>query len=498
MLPWKSLIPIDRQSPKSVFLQIAESVVNVIRSGHLKAGERLPGSRQMASLLKINRKTVLLAYDELLAQGWIISRASKGTFVTENLPFLQARAWSQLPTSAPAKSGFSWDIPDYLTAPLAFSFPLSFDDGLPDIRLAPIEELARAYSRHLRSLWDQRRLSYSDALGHLHLRTVLAKELNNTRGLNITPNHIMITRGSQMAIFLAARVVLSSQGGTIVMTHPGYRTGGLNFRYAGAQVITIPVDEDGLVVSELEKICRQQTVHLVYVTPHHHYPTTVMLSPQRRMELLQLAEKYNFAILEDDYDYDFHYTNSPVLPLASGDHQKRVLYIGSFSKNISPAIRMGYLIAAPELIRELPKIRRLIDRQGDMVMEAAIADLIEGGIVRRYLKKALKQYRQRRDACCELLQTELSDYLHFEKPAGGLAIWAKFHPEIDLPKLSQRMERKQVYLSNGKFYAPEENAIRMGFACMTETEMVSAITILKRSIQSAFPTFVAGTWKKID
>jgi GntR family transcriptional regulator/MocR family aminotransferase len=216
------------------------------------------------------------------------------------------------------------------------------------------------------------------------------------------------------------------------------------------------------------------------------------------MELLQLAEQYNFAILEDDYDYDFHYANSPVLPLASGDHQKRVLYIGSFSKNISPAIRMGYLIAAPEIIRELPKIRRLIDRQGDMVMEAAIADLLEGGIVRRYLKKALKQYRQRRDQCCDLLQTELSDYLHFEKPAGGLAIWAKFHPDIDLPKLSQIMEREQVYLSNGKFYAPEENAIRMGFACMSETEMVSAITILKRSIQSAFPTFVAGTWKKID
>ncbi|PHN07313.1 aminotransferase-like domain-containing protein [Flavilitoribacter nigricans] len=496
MLPWKSLISLDRQSPKSVFLQIAEGVINVIRSGHLQAGERLPGSRQMAQLLDINRKTALLAYDELLAQGWIISRASRGTFVADSLPILQSRSWSGEEFPRRAAGDFSWEIPDYLTQPLAFSYPMAFDDGLPDIRLAPIEELARAYSRNLRNLWDHRRLSYGDALGHPHLREVLARELNNTRGLNITPDHLIITRGSQMAIFLAARVVLSDKQSTVVMTDPGYRTAGLNFRYAGGRILTVPVDEEGLVVTELEKICKRQSIQLVYVTPHHHYPTTVMLSPQRRMELLQLADVYDFAILEDDYDYDFHYGNSPVLPLASGDHQKRVLYIGSFSKNISPAIRMGYLVGPPDLIRELPKIRRLIDRQGDVTMEAAIAELLEEGIIRRYLKKALRQYRQRRDAGCDRLQTELGDYLKFDKPAGGLAIWAKFHPDIDLPALSEVMLRQQVYLSNGKFYAPEENAIRMGFACMSETEMVRAITILKESIQSAFPTFVPGNWKK--
>lgn len=489
MLPWKSLIPIDRQSSKSVFLQIAEGMIQVIRAGHIKAGERLPGSRQMAKLLEVNRKTALLAYDELLAQGWMISRSSKGSFVAETLPILQSRTWSSDAIATRSTTDFTWEIPEYLTPPVAFSYPLAFDDGLPDIRLAPIEELARAYARNLRSLWDQRRLSYGDALGHYHLRQVLARELNNTRGLDITPEHIMITRGSQMAIFLAARITLSSRQGTVVMTDPGYRTAGLNFRYAGGRVQTVPVDKEGLVIEELEKRCRQEPVHLVYVTPHHHYPTTVMLSPQRRMELLQLAEQYDFAILEDDYDYDFHYANSPVLPLASGDHQKRVLYIGSFSKNISPAIRMGYLIAAPELIRELPKIRRLIDRQGDVAMEAAIADLLEEGVVRRYLKKALRHYRSRRDCCCDGLQAALAECIQFEKPAGGLAIWARFHPKINLPKLSAMMLRQQVYLSDGKFYAPETNTIRMGFACMSETEMVRAITILKQSIQTAFPTF---------
>lgn len=491
MLPWKSLISIERQSSKSVFLQIAEGIIQVIRSGHIKAGERLPGSRQLSILLDINRKTALLAYDELLAQGWIISRASRGTFVAETLPILRSQAWLPPGDTDQYQAQFSWQVPEYLQPPVAFSYPMAFDDGLPDIRLAPIEELARAYSRNLRKLWDQRLLTYGDALGYYPLREVLARELNHTRGLDITPEHIMITRGSQMAIFLAGRICLSSRQGTVVMTNPGYRTAGLNFRYAGGQIRTVSVDEDGMVLSELENLCRREPVHLVYVTPHHHYPTTVMLSPKRRMQLLQLAETYDFAILEDDYDYDFHYANSPMLPLASGDHQKRVLYIGSFSKNISPAIRMGYLIASPELIRELPKVRRLIDRQGDMVMEAAIADLLEGGIVRRYLKKALRQYRQRKELCCHLLRTELSGVIEFATPAGGLAIWAKFHPAIDLPKLSEMMLRENIYLSNGKFYAPEINTIRMGFACMSESEMVRAITILKQTIQTAFPTFAA-------
>lgn len=490
MLPWKSLIQIDRQSAKSVFLQITEGIITVIRSGHLQAGQRLPGSRQLANLLEVNRKTALLAYDELMAQGWIVSKSARGTFVAETLPMIQTRAWQQSELQATQQAAFPWSMPEYLSQPLAFPDPLAFDDGLPDIRLAPIEELTRAYSRNLRKLWDHRLLTYNDALGHAKLRQLLAEEMNQTRGLNISPDHIMITRGSQMAIFLAARIILSPTGGTAVMTQPGYRTASLNFRYSGGQLAFVTADDQGMVVSELADICRKRRVDLVYVTPHHHYPTTVMMSPERRMQLLQLAEQYDFAILEDDYDYDFHYANSPVLPLASGDQHGRVLYIGSLSKNISPAIRIGYLIGPPQLIRELPRIRRLMDRQGDMAMEGAIADLINEGIIRRYLKKNLKQYRQRRDLCVELLRKELpANCINFQVPAGGLAIWAKFHPQIKLPELSARVRTKGVYISDGLFYAPKENAIRMGFASMSEAEMVKAVAILREAIHAAFPTF---------
>ncbi|MCB0630616.1 MAG: GntR family transcriptional regulator, partial [Lewinella sp.] len=205
MLPWKNLIQFDRNAPKSVYLQIAEGIINAIRSGYLQAGQRLPGSRQMADLLEVNRKTSLLAYDELVAQGWIITQSSRGTFVADTLPIIRPTALENTDPTQSEAAGFSWHIPEFLQPPISFSFPLSFDDGLPDIRLAPIEELARAHSRNLRRLWDQRQLSYQDALGYVQLRAQLAQELNATRGLNIGPDHIMITRGSQMAIFLAAR-----------------------------------------------------------------------------------------------------------------------------------------------------------------------------------------------------------------------------------------------------------------------------------------------------
>ena len=476
------MIPIKRSSKTSVYLQISEAVIRSIHAGHLKAGQRLPGSRKLAELLNLNRKTVILAYEELLAQGWIHSGTSRGTFIADTLPIVQALTIEDPQHTIANKAAFSWQVPDFLKQPLSFSQKFAFDDGLPDIRLAPIEELARAYARNLRRLWDCRQLSYADALGYYPLREAFARELNASRGLNITPDNIMITRGSQMAIFLAARVLLSASSKTVVMTDPGYRTASLNFRYAGGEIIHIPVDQDGMVISSLEKICRKRKVDLVYVTPHHHYPTTVMLTPERRMSLLQMADKYNFAILEDDYDFDFHYANSPVLPLASRDQQRRVLYIGSLSKNISPAIRIGYLIATPEIIKELPKIRRLLDRQGDLAMEAAIAELLKDGTIRRYLKKALKQYRQRRDLTTQLLKERLSDYIDFQSPAGGLAIWAKFHPSVHLPSLSKLLATHSMYLSDGHYYHPEENAIRMGFARMSEDEIAEAIQLLQKNI----------------
>jgi GntR family transcriptional regulator/MocR family aminotransferase len=223
-------------------------------------------------------------------------------------------------------------------------------------------------------------------------------------------------------------------------------------------------------------------VRMVYLTSHHHYPTTVSLRAERRIQLLQLSEKYGFIIFEDDYDYDFHYLNKPLSPLASADEAGMVLYCGSFTKTISPAFRVGYLVGSANVIRYLAKLRRIIDRQGDTMLDNAMADLLQNGIIQRHLRKSLRVYRQRRDVFCNLLQGELNNWLSFHLPEGGMSVWAKFDPAIDLVKLAQRARKKDLYFSDGRIHDTpfsQSNATRLGFASSNIDELEQCIAIMK-------------------
>jgi len=205
------------------------------------------------------------------------------------------------------------------------------------------------------------------------------------------------------------------------------------------------------------------------------------------MKLLSLAEQFGFVIIEDDYDYDFHYLSSPILPLVSADSKGMVIYIGNLSKTISPAIRVGYVIAPVNLIQELGRLRQLIDAQGDPIMELALADLFQDGSIRRHMKKALQEYHRRRDFVSAALCEQLAGKIDFKVPDGGLAIWAKFHPAIPLPLLSQKMKDQGIILSNGLIHntgSTSLNATRIGFGWMNEKEAEKAIDMLISTIGS--------------
>jgi len=328
-------------------------------------------------------------------------------------------------------------------------------------------------------------LNYKDGLGNLALRQQLVKLLNEARGLNITVDHILIRWGTVMAIHLAVAACVK-KGDLVAVGETNDKTADMVIQHFGGQIIRIPVDEKGLKVAEVAKICQKHPIRAIYVTSHHHHPTTVTLSPERRMALLQLANQYNFVILEDDYDYDFHYDNSPVLPLASANSSDRVLYFGSFTKILAPAFRVGYLVGPPNLIQLLPKLRRIFDRQGDTVLEKTIADLLQDGTIRRHLKKSWQQYKLRRDFCCDLLKKEVGDWLTFDQPTGGMATWVTFDSSINVPQLSKKMIAKGVYLADGSTYNPagqQLNAIRMGFASMNFREIDHAVETLKKVIK---------------
>ncbi|MES2520993.1 MAG: PLP-dependent aminotransferase family protein [Bacteroidota bacterium] len=481
-IPFKTLLEINKDSSLPIYVQIANGISQNIQSGILKTGTKLLGTRQMAELLEVHRKTVVAAYDELYSEGWIEVFPKKGTFITQKLPTVKPISFSEKGIFS-KKDTPSILIPNnsFIKIPLVVSQRLAFNDGLPDVRLAPRDELARLYSHYIK-FGDSSILQYTHPYGQIRFREVFSAFLNETRGMNITSNNILSTRGSQMAFFLVGSA-LFQKNDEILVGELSYPAANMTFQSLGLKLNTIPIDEDGIVVDAIEEICERKSIRAIYITSHHYHPTTVTLKPERRIKLLALAEKYGFYIIEDDYDYDYHYANRPILPLASADRHGLVIYLGSFTKRIAPTFRVGYIVAKQEIIEELAKHRRIIDRQGDTILELALADMLEDGTLKRYTTKALKTYRERRDFTCDLLKTQLGNVIDFKIPDGGMAIWAKFDKSISLVELSEKVGKKGLYLSNGLAYEGI-NTCRMGFASMNFREMEESVGILKSVIHS--------------
>ncbi len=484
MFPWKSVIKIKHPCSVPLYLQIANSIAAEIKESRVHPGARLPGSRAMSDLLEVHRKTVVAAYEDLEAQGWLEIHPSKGAFVNTRLPEKRpARLATNLPKIGfPEKTGYEVESYENIHEP---TYPplhiLGLHDG-PDLRLVPTQLISQTYKSILTRKANIQHLRYYDVEGNLYLRTQLSEHLNESRGLQTTPDNIFINRGSQMAIFMASMALLKP-GDIVLAGDPGYYYAERVFTHFGAKVVRIPVDEHGLRTDIIRDFCEKKCVRMLYITPHHHWPTTVTLCAERRMELLEIANKCNFAILEDDYDYDFHYESSPLLPLASADTNGMVIYTGSLSKTFAPFLRIGFLVAPQNLLKEIGKRRQIIDLQGDYAMEQTIGELFRLGEIKRHMKKALKIYKQRRDWFCDTLTDQLGDRVSFKKPEGGMSIWAHFDPAFPLPQVAEAARKRGLAITNGKIYnkASDQtwNSARLGFAGTNLEEIEFAVGVLK-------------------
>ena len=486
MNPFFSTLSLDKTIGESVFVQLGKQLSIAIKEGILEPDMRLPSSRHLAELLGIHRKTVIRAYDDLVAQGWLESKTGSGTFVARHLPVVRPKEFdAQVMNKIDhlQKAGFDFKQAAHLERNFTKeSATYHLDDGFPDPRLAPMHELSRAYRTQLIMGNAYSRLGYEDPQGSVWLREQLAVHFADTRGMKVAKEQILVTRGTTMGLYLACTGLLNI-GDNVVVGAPGWANANVNFIQAGANLLQIAVDEYGIHTDELEQLCKKKSIRMVYVTPHHHYPTSVSLRAERRIQLLQLSLKYGFIIFEDDYDYDFHYLNRPLSPLASADEAGMVLYCGSFTKTISPAFRVGYLVGSANVIGHLAKLRRIVDRQGDTIADNAIAELMQNGIIQRHLRKSLRVYRQRRDVFCDLLQRELNSYLNFHLPEGGMAVWTTFDPAIDLLKLSQDARRKELFFSDGSNHRSSsnmQNATRLGFASSNVEELEKCVDMMKR------------------
>jgi GntR family transcriptional regulator/MocR family aminotransferase len=249
--------------------------------------------------------------------------------------------------------------------------------------------------------------------------------------------------------------------------------------------VPVPVDAHGLSLPRLAAVCETQRVRAVYLTPHHQYPSTVPLSPARRLALLELARKQRFAVLEDDYDHEFHYEGRPLMPLASADDAGSVVYMGTLSKVFAPGMRIGYVVAAPGVLTQLIRRRYYLDRQGDHVAEAALAELIDDGELQRHTRRMRKLYHARRDTCVSLLRRQLGAALEFAVPDGGMALWVKVAPDIDVAEWLVAAEAAGVVFQAGEQFRwdgkPCQYA-RLGFAALRESELAEAVRRLVQSL----------------
>jgi len=495
MMLIESLLSVDKSSPVPVYLQISNGIIAYIRQGTLKPGSPLPASRALSASLNVHRKTVVAAYDELYAQSWVDVIARKGIYVAKNLPDVSPRPIEKTVLKHSLAGKTSFKVDDNKINPLRMFVPmpdgnLTFTEGFPDTRIAPVDLMVREYRRMAGYHFTHKYLMYGPEQGSENLRNELARFLGETRGLHVTPNDILITKGVQMALYLCAQVLINKND-IVIVGDPGYAGANEVFEQAGAQLAFVPVDDCGIDINAVEAICKVKKVRMLYVVPHHHQPTTVTLSSERRMHLLELAAKYQFAIIEDDYDFDFHYTSGPILPLASADYYGNVIYVGSFCKTIAPGIRIGFMVAPSNFLIQATRLRRLIDRQGEHLLEEAMASLLKNGDIGRHLKKANKLYHERRDFLCRLLQEQLGDYLSFKIPNGGFAIWIKYLHDLETAAVSEKANELGLSIGTGYDYyydkAFKHSFVRVGFASLNEKEMEEAVSIWKKAILKCLP-----------
>lgn len=488
--PWDLAIQLQHQHGTALHLQIVQAIIEEIRRGRLARGAPMPGTRELAERLSVNRKTVVLAYEELVAQGWLEAQPRRGTFVAAEFPVAESGRDPVALIQAADIVGYgaeaSMPVPDTVWHGEVKAGMIDFNDGVPDSRMIPYAALARAFRHALIKTSRNNQLGYGDPRGVLALRQSLSRMLNLERGLACNEDTICLVRGSQMGIYLAARILIRP-GDCVAFEALSYAPAREAFRSCGATLLAVGQDQYGLIPDDLEQLCRKHPVRAVYLTPHHQYPTTVMMPAERRLQLLALADQFDFSIVEDDYDHEFHFDHRPMLPIASIDRGDRVIYIGSMSKGLAPGLRVGYVAAARHIVDRCAATVRQIDRQGNAITELAVNELLESGELKRHLRRALRIYAQRRDTAVQIIRSELAGLVEFDIPPGGLALWLRLCNEQDASSLTARALAHHIRLVPSEQYATDSAVvpgIRIGYASLDPDKFAAGIRSLRSVLLS--------------
>lgn len=474
-------LTIDTTSREPRYRQIVTQLRAAIDVGTLAPGTRLPPTRALATSLGVSRITAVAAYDQLIAEGYLVGRVGAGTRVADVPPLPPAQPMSQA-TGTPLLAPFGAALADApLTLPFDHGPPRLFRPNVPDLRLFPARLWARLLARQLRS-GDLGLLGYGDPAGLPALRAAVAQYLSTFRGVRCAPEQVLITGGSQAAIALLARVLLAP-GDTVWMEHPGYPDMAALLRASGIGLAPVPVDIDGLQVEVGETLAPH--ARLAYVTPGHQMPTGVTLSDERGRALLAWAKRAGAWVVEDDYDGEYRYDGPPRPALQRLDQAGRVLYLGTFSKTLTPALRLGYLVVPPVLVEPLVRAQTLLVRQLPTLEQAALAAFIAEGHLARHIRRSRDQYGRRRAALVGAIRERFGERATMGGAAGGLHLVVWLAPQVTLAPVVAAAQRAGIELRTTAEYATEgavQPGLLLGFALAEPDELRAGVARLGEAI----------------
>jgi GntR family transcriptional regulator / MocR family aminotransferase len=463
------VIPLSKHAGP-LYRQVYMGLRHAILSGTFSGGQKLPSTRDVAEQLGISRTVVVLAYDQLLAEGFAEGRTGSGTYVSSGVGVnrsvpskdsAQVRL-SRFGLSAAAawhEMSFSMRRPPPL--------PYDFAYGGSDLETFPFAAWRRILQRCARKA-PASKLGYGPASGNLDLRDAICSHVRRSRAVACDPSQVIVVNGSQQALDLIVRVLIE-RGDGVAIEDPGYQGTREVLRAAGARVFPVAVDRDGLNPRKLPASAR-----LAFVTPSHQFPTGVILSLARRLTLLDWAKRKRAVIVEDDYDGEFHYEGQPLESLQGLDREGRVIYVGTFSRTVFPALRIGYLIAPKGLVQAFMAAKWLSDRHTATLEQQTLAEFISTGIYERYLRRVRRRNAQRRRVLLEGIQKQLGDRVEVTGDGAGahVVLWPRQRVAEQTVIRNAATRGVSVYgISPYCLKPPSQTGILLGYSRMREKEI---------------------------
>jgi GntR family transcriptional regulator/MocR family aminotransferase len=474
-------------SNKKLYLKIAQAIRNSIEIGHVRATEKLPSARALAEHLCVNRHTIMAAYNELVAQGWVETQQRKGYHVATILPIFIPKICSQQSSITTHQHKWRLAKPNNNDAPLAASrYPFNFAGGNPDISLFPFHEF-KGFMNDAINRPNIQELNYGDNAGFAPFIEQVSTYLRRVR--SIKNKQIIVVNGTQEALYIISQVLIKP-GDKVAVESLGYQPAWRAFENAGAQLIPVKQSHQGIDTDDLERLIKNHSIRLLYLTPLHQYPTTTTLVMSKRKAIYQLAQQYNIAIIEDDYDHEFHYNSQPLAPMSSNDPSGLVIYLSSFSKIMFPSIRLGIIAVDVSLAQHIINYRSIINHKVNVLQQDAVARWMKDGGFERHLRKVTRLYQKRRQCMVDLL-TEFNNEginLQFSIPAGGMALWVNVGGNAQ--KIATLAKQKGIYLlAENAFHLDkkqdQDKYIRLGFAGQNEHQIQQGLYLLKTLLQTS-------------